>query len=482
MNIDIIQCCHDDALLGSAFQDKTTWSAWFTAFKVLDGLSLDAEDMEVFRRCTGRREPPKGPFSEAWFLSGRRSGKSFALAVLLVHRSCFRDYTPYLAPGERVMNPIFAVDRRQARQIFRYAAGIIKSNDLLRSLVALETKERIELTTRVDIEIGTTSWRAGGRGPTVAHGSADEASFWRDDETLSNPANRIFDALRPSLATIPGSTLVCASSVYAKRGPSYEAWEKYWGHDDADVLVWWSDSLTMNPSLSRSVISRAMDRDATSAKTEFYSEWRDDSAAAFAKERVEASATLPENQAPQDGPRYTAFVDVSGGRKDWTALSIGHREGKKIVVDLVKGWKPPFDPDSIVRQIADLCREYRVSKIVGDRYGAAWVQSSFEREGIKYIPAEKPKSDLYLNLEGPLNTGRVVFPNHERLIGELTDLERRPGASGKDNIDHPRTGSDDLANSLAGCVYELDKRSGGGIVSGAKIIRRRGFCGPSLPF
>jgi hypothetical protein len=47
----------------------------------------------------------------------------------------------------------------------------------------------------------------------------------------------------------------------------------------------------------------------------------------------------------------------------------------------------------------------------------------------------------------------VRLPNQDRLLSELRGLERRLHRSGKDSFDHPRSGSDDVANSLCGSLY-----------------------------
>jgi len=40
----------------------------------------------------------------------------------------------------------------------------------------------------------------------------------------------------------------------------------------------------------------------------------------------------------------------------------------------------------------------------------------------------------------------------KRLLNELRDLVRRPRSGGRDLVDHPPRGSDDLANAVAGAV------------------------------
>ena len=88
----------------------------------------------------------------------------------------------------------------------------------------------------------------------------------------------------------------------------------------------------------------------------------------------------------------------------------------------------------------------------GDNYSAAWVEVAFRDAGIKYVRSEKPKSALYLEALPLFARGAVSIPNHARLIRELRLLERRTHRSGKDTVDHGRSGSDDHANALCGCA------------------------------
>ena len=48
---------------------------------------------------------------------------------------------------------------------------------------------------------------------------ADEIAYWRFEDTSANPIERILNALRPAMATIPHAMLFCASSSpYAMDG------------------------------------------------------------------------------------------------------------------------------------------------------------------------------------------------------------------------------------------------------------------------
>jgi hypothetical protein len=96
----------------------------------LFGLPMADEALALYRAHTGRTVPPAAPFSEAALVIGRRGGKSRVLAAVAVYLATCRDYTPHLAPGEAATIGVLAADRRQARTIFRYAAGAVEGGSV----------------------------------------------------------------------------------------------------------------------------------------------------------------------------------------------------------------------------------------------------------------------------------------------------------------------------------------------------------------
>jgi hypothetical protein len=74
---------------------------------------------------------------------------------------------------------------------------------------------------------------------------------------------------------------------------------------------------------------------------------------------------------------------------------------------------------------------------------------------------------LYQNFLPLLNSGRVTLPRNDRLVAQIVALERQVSRGGRDSIDHPRGGHDDLANAVAGAAsiaskggYNLDALAG----------------------
>ena len=103
-------------------------------------------------------------------------------------------------------------------------------------------------------------------------------------------------------------------------------------------------------------------------------------------------------------------------------------------------------PDAVVDDFAALLKSYRVSRVTGDRY------ELFRKHGIVYDLAKQTKSELFRDLLPLLNSGRMVLPRNDRLLGQIVGLERRTSAVGRDAISHPDSGHDDVANAVAGAA------------------------------
>src|SRR5262249_36902442 len=215
-------------LLGAGFREAGSWTRWRVALTALFGLPMPAPAVAVFGEHTGRAAPPLVPAREAWFVVGRRGGKSRIAAAVAVYLACFRAYRTVLAPGERGTLALIAADRQQARTVFRYVGGLLDGSPMLARLIERRTADAIDLTNGVTIEVHTASFRSV-RGYTVVGAVLDEVAFWRSEDS-ANPDREIVEALRPAMATVPGALLVAISSPYARRGVLWDAYRRHFGH------------------------------------------------------------------------------------------------------------------------------------------------------------------------------------------------------------------------------------------------------------
>ena len=435
-----------------------TWEPWRVVMRATFGLPITGDALLLYRKHTEREEPPQlgETVDECWTVAGRRGGKSRMASLVALY--CALRFDPStLAEGELAVIPLLAADRRQARIVMGYLKALCQLPAFHPYLHRITGREGVELHTGVNIEVATASFRTI-RGFTVPAAILDEISFWRDESTSSNPDSAILDALRPGMATVPGSLLFAISSPYARRGELYSTYERYYGVQDRYTLVWNADTQSLNPTIPTRVIERAFEKDALSAAAEYGRDgkvsFRRDVEAFIDAEAI-AAATVPERRelAPLDDIQYFGFVDPSGGSRDSFTIAVAHRVGEDhACLDALRETRPPFSPDSVVEQYAALLHSYRVTEVTGDRYAGEWPREVFRKYGVRFVTSERVKSVIYLESVAPLNANRIELLDNAVLRAQLLGLERRTARGGKDSVDHAPGGRDDVANSACGAL------------------------------
>ena len=461
--ISYADACLDPNLFGPWFSGET-WATWRILDKSLFGDPLTDDERAIFLDLCGHDEPPSSPIAQAWLVMGRRSGKDVKAASIASYLATIGnerfDYASALTRGERGVVQLLAVDRDQAKVCLGYLKAFFEQPMLAR-LVARETSDGLELTNRLAIEITTNDQRRV-RGRTVIAAVFDEVAFWRSDNSVS-PDRDVYAAVMPAMATVPHAMLIGISSPYARKGLLWSKYKTHFGKPSNRVLVAQAPTWRMNPNVPRDgeLITEAYEEDPASAAAEYGAQFRADIEDFINREAVEACIAHGEYERPRvPGKRYHAFLDPSGGSKDSFTLAIAHAEPSKVVLDLTRERKPPFSPEAVVEEFAATMKEYGITRAVSDRYAGAWPQEAFARHGITVEQSAKPKSELYGALLPRINSGTVELLDQPRLVSQLVALERRTSRSGRDTIDHPPGGHDDLCNAVAGAVEAVGKRKG----------------------
>ena len=452
--INIIEALDDRDLLRPALGKQVeSWKAWRTFHKSVHGLPLDEPgELNLFQKCTARPRALTLKPDEVFAIIGRRGGKSINIAIEAVY-SCLIDdfWKPYLARGAWGYFIIIATDKQQAKVIMNYIKWIVSGNRLFASQVESEGQDEISFKNNSAVLVRAANFR-GVRGTDIIGGGFDELAFWRD-ENSANPAGEILNAIRP--AVIPGGVIFGISSAYAKQGLLFDEWQQHFGKE-SETLIWVADTKTMNPLFDQKKIDKAMRKDLSVARAEYFSLFRDDLEGVFTRAAIE-NATVPGRQElpPAAGVHYKAFCDPSGGRHDSFTLAIAHAEGRRTVIDLADEVKAPFQPSVVVARFADTLKQYGIRQVVGDRYAGSWPSDAFAKHEIKYEQAEKTSSELYLEMVPRLSNAEIELPENERLQAQFLSLLRRTGPGGKDSVITPQ-GSDahaDLANAVAGVAF-----------------------------
>jgi hypothetical protein len=446
----ILDAMHDARLFAPFFRGGT-WGAWEAFLAALWGLDMPPDQLDTFRACTGRVERPTRRASEGWVIAGRRSGKSRIAAFVAAYLAALAE-TDKLARGEYGTVLVCATDKQQARVILDYVRALFEV-PALRALVVSEGAESIELRHKVRIEVRSSSYRRV-RGVTLLACVLDELAFFRD-ESSALPDVELYRALKPALATT-GGLILGISSPWSRRGLLWSKYKRHWGQD-GDVIVWQSDSRTMNPALSAELVADAMAEDPEAGAAEWQGQFRSDLSGFISREVLDRCIVVGRQGVPRrDGVRYYGFCDPSGGSSDSYTLAIAHTEdddGRSVVVlDHLSERRPPFSPEEATREFSRVLRLYGCDHVVGDRYAGEWPREQFRKGGVEYVTSERTKSQLYVECVPLLTAARVKLLDHGRMILQWLGLERRASRTGKDSVDHQPGGRDDLSNAAAGAL------------------------------
>jgi hypothetical protein len=315
-------------------------------------------------------------------------------------------------------------------------------------MIQRETKDLVELKNSVDIAILTDDFKTV-RGRPILCCVLDEVAMLDSGDSATDL--ELYAALLPGMSTIPQAQMFGISSPYAKKGLLYKKYADNFGKDSDDVLVIQAPSHVMNPVLDTRDRDRQMAEDPARARAEWYAEFRDDIVAFIDPATVDLCVIKGRVELPYvPGTAYVAAVDPSGGSSDSMTLAIAHGEGDdRGILDLVREWPSPFSPQQVVSEIVEICRRWNLKSVVGDRYAGEWAREPFRNHGIEYQLADHTRSEAYLTMLPAINSGKIELLENRSLISQLCSLERRVARSGKDSVDHPRGGHDDVINAAA---------------------------------
>jgi hypothetical protein len=118
----------DPRLLGNAITGDS-WAGWRSLLLAAMGEPLEPDELEHFRRLTGRQEAPAERVHELWAIIGRRGGKSRAIAVLCAYLATLTEVK--LDPGETGVVLCLAPSKDQASIVLGYLEGVLTQSPVL---------------------------------------------------------------------------------------------------------------------------------------------------------------------------------------------------------------------------------------------------------------------------------------------------------------------------------------------------------------
>ena len=447
----ILDAFENPRLLGRLFEPLSSWWRWLVLAKAAYGLALDEAELEAFQHHTGRTGPRSGGYLEVVVETGRQAGKTkFASAVV-----AFEALRARREPGQPSPYALLvAQDLRSAlRASFAYIAEAFEAVPELRQSVVTKKAETLELANGCVAACYPCRPHAV-RGIRSNVCVLDELAFFQSTEGFPRDVEML-RAVRPTLATT-GGKLIILSSPYFQSGALWDLHRQHFGREDSSTLIWQASAPEMNPTLPADYLQRMEQDDPEAYRSEVLGEFR---AGLSTLLDPEALAACVEDgvreRAFEPGKRTFGFCDPSSGSgKDSFTVAIAHLDygSDRAVLDVVRAWKPPFNPSGVIGEASDLLKSYGLRETTGDRYAPGFVSEGFSQNGIAYRASDQDRSTLYLELLPGINAGRVVLLDDAEMLRELRGLERRRGTTGRDRIDHRAGAHDDRANSAAGAL------------------------------
>lgn len=446
--MNIIEQLQHPHLFGALpqFANLTSWSMWLVFLKSLYGLPLNGNELEDFKRFTGRStyNPPPGGFPEGIAIAGVQCGKSSIAGALIGSAALTGE------PGTVAMG--VAQDHRGSmRVLLRYARAPFETLDIFKAEVARDTADFLELRRGTALAAYPCK-PAALRGVRASIVVLDEPAHFVS--TDGRPTDLEMWRVARGRVAMTGGKIVAISSPYAQSGLLYELHKRHFGNDDSSTLIWQASSKEMNPLLSDDYLSRMEQDDPDAYRSEVLGEFRAGVSTLFDPAMLDACIEYGvKERLPENWITYTSFVDAaSGSGQDAFAVGIAHADNDQVVLDCVRTWRPPFNPSGVIAECAELLKRYRLSETSGDRYAPGFVSEGFRLNQIHYRASERDRSAIYLESLPLVNAGQVVLLDRPDLLRELRGLERRRGTGGRDRVDHRRGAHDDASNAAMGAL------------------------------
>lgn len=473
---------------------------FFARLKWIDGRPLmdtiEPYRREIFVKALHTFRPDGTPqYNQVVRGSGKKNNKSTDLTLA----GLFKLLIPETVQGNDAF--ILANDEDQAGDDLDLCKKLIAVNPVLAAELWVLDKEIRRRDGRGTFRVLPAKNVAGNHGKT--------AGFLGYDEVHSQKNYDLFEALAPDPTRTDVLVWITSyDTVFNSPGvPLFDL--KQAGREGTDprmLFVWYSGDyctdpnfaklepeLRANPSIAswpdgRAYLDQQRRRLPTHKFRRLHLNLPGSPNGAFLDQGVVLSAIVKGRRSlpPRAERDHVAFVDMSGGSSDDACLAIGHKDGGKVVIDLVakQDAVPPFNPRTAVRRFVGLLKKFSCSSVVGDAYAGETFRQDFRDEGISYHVSPQSKTELYEALEPALNAGEVELPDIPILTEQLLTLVVKGT-----KIDHQAsTDHDDHANAVAGVVaqfhnadwsgsrgfFELMRQThGGALVSGYWSDRAR---------
>jgi len=444
----------------------TTFTEWAEPLLWIDGSPLVIEPyrLALFARFFDERDSEGRPlYNLGLWGRAKKNWKTSDLMLAALFALVGND-----EPGGNQVY-VLANDEGQAADDLDLAKKLVGANPPLKAALAVRQRELVRADGGGALTILPAGDVRGAHGKTFRLVCFDEIHGYRDWGILEAMQ---LDPHRPEAQML----ITSYASLHHRPGvPLFDMMQKGWAGSDPRMLFSWygADRSTdadyaeaapearANPSMGTWADQGYLAQQAARLPSHQFRRLHLNlpglpEGAAFSAEGVMAAVLRGVKWEPRQAGRvYLAFVDMSGGSNDYATLAIGYAEGNsyRIIRVVDQGQPPPFDPAKCPARWRPMLAEYGLSKVWGDSYAGQTFREAFLAQGILYNVCPLSASDLYEHFEPLLNAGRVAWVEEPKVEQEALGLLWRGS-----KITTPGNEHDDFINSVAGCVYALDRQ------------------------
>jgi len=437
--------------------------------------------------------------NEVICMLGKGSGKDHCARISIAYTAyqlhCLRDPLNYFGKAKGVYIDLLnlAVNAQQAQRVFfEPLKNLLLSSPYFNSVGFEPRVSEIFFFSRPVRCFSGHSESEGWEGYEVMSIILDEISAFKTDAEVrgdtrsKGSASAIYNMSKLSvMSRFPEVGKVILLSFPRYKGDFIQ--QRYFGAKDKnEPKTWFIKAATweVNPTIEREQLESEYIRNPIEAKARFECEPPNMEDAYFRDaDLVRKAFVYGEDPIDEEGnfkkwfnnkDAHTRFIHIDlGFKRDRSALCMVHCSGLKEVktsmgvenlpvvnVDLIYSWeaKPGEEINfaSVRQMIVDLCRKFDVGLVTFDRWQSIEMIQSLRAQGINADFHSVKKTD-YDTLMTSIYDTRLRGYWSELLVEEEL-LKLRLFSNNK--IDHPNSGSKDLADSLAGATYNCIQNIG----------------------
>lgn len=375
----------------------------------------------------------------------RQIGKSTTIAIYILWHTIVNDESNIL---------IISPTQEQSNLLFQKIRMFAESHPYIKSKIVRITTEYLELNNKSFIKsLPTGAFGTTIRGHTANVIVLEESGFIKD--------SIVDEVIIPMGAAQKDLKIIQIGTPSGKNHFYRAAYE-----DKRYILHKYNYEYGIQANLISSEFIEEQRENLTSLEfnAEYNAEFIEDSDAYFPQELIQSCLEdIPESFQSNPDAEYYLGVDFARLGQDSSVFIVIEKTDLLRVVKIIETQQKTLT-DAIGR-IKALNGIFRFKKIILDETGLGAGPTDVLKEQLKSVIVPitftlKSKQDIYSNLKIQMEKRRLKFPNHKKLIFQLSDLRYEFTSTGDMKIHHSERGHDDFTDSLSLAVspFRIKKR------------------------